>query len=209
MSAFGTTDPFDVRLRPLLTVFMLTAVATAVALLSRTANELLAVALLLDFVPVVGVVVATAVAIARLKRVPCPLIRLVLPVYSYFAGALVGTLAVAHVVAVVIRSIDRARQQQFVYDFHVYSLVLLGVLLIAGGLMVTIETAGLARRHRPAWRTSMSVWTAILAINLPLVPIQSLAIVFSVVAALALLLLGGTRRQFGQESIVEHDDPAG
>lgn len=201
MSVFGTTDCLDVKLRPLLTVFTLTAIATAVALLSRTANELVPVALLLDLVPFVGVVVATAIAIVRLKRVPLPLIRLVLPVYSYFAGALVGTLGVAHVVAVVIRSIDRARQNQFVYNFHVYSLVLLGVLLISGGLMVTIEAAGLARRHRPAWRTSMSVWTAILAINLPLVSIQSFAIVFSVVAALALLLLGGMRRQFGMATL--------
>lgn len=190
----------DVKLRPLLTVFVLTAIATTVAQLLPPARELHPLALLLDFVPFGGVVAATVIAIVRLRRVPLPLIRLLIAVYGYFAGALVGTLGLAHLVAVVIVSIERGRQHQFVYSFRYYSLVLLGVLLIAAGLRAAIEAARLARGHRAAWRTSLSVWTAILAINLPLVPLQGFAVLFSVLAALEVLLLGGLQRHFDVKS---------
>jgi hypothetical protein len=186
----------DVKIRPLLTAFALTAIATTVALLFPPARELLPLALLLDFVPFVGAVAATVIAAVRLRRVPLPLIPLLIAVYGYFAGALVGMLGVAHLVAVVIASINRGRQHQFVYSFHFYSLVLLGMLLIAAGLMSAIEAARLARGQRAAWRASLSVWTAILAINLPLVPLQGFALLFSLLAALELLLLVGMRRHF-------------
>ena len=190
----------DVKFRPLLTVFALTAIATTVAQLFPPARELPSLALLLDFVPLGGVVAATVIAIVRLRRVPLPLIRLLIAVYGYFAGALIGTFGLAHLVAVVIGSIDRGRQGQFVYSFHFYSLVLLGVLLIAAGLIAAIEAARLAQGHRGAWRASLLVWTAILAINLPLVPLQDFAVLFSVLAALKLLLLGGMRRHFDVKS---------
>jgi hypothetical protein len=47
-----------------------------------------------------------------------------------------------------------------------------------------------------------------LAINLPLVPLQGFALLFSVLAALELLLLGGMRRHFDMKltGIHEHDD---
>ncbi len=188
----------DVKFRPLLTVFLLTAIATTVAMLFPPARELLPLALLLDFVPFVGVVAATIIATIRLRRVPLPPIRLLIAVYGYFAGALVGTLGLNHLVAVVIVSIDRMRQHQFVYSFHFYSLILLGMLLIAAGLMAAVESVRLARGHRPAWRASLSVWTAILAINLPLVPLQGFAVLFSVLAALELLLLVSMRRHFDE-----------
>jgi hypothetical protein len=190
----------DMKFRPLLTVFVLTAIATTVAQLFSPARELLPLALLLDLVPFGGVVAATVIATVRLRRVPLPLIRLLIAVYGYFAGALVGTLGLAHLVAVVIGSIDRGRQPEFVYSFRFYSLVLLGVLLIAAGLMAAIEAARLARGHRAAWRASLSVWTAILAINLPLVSLQGFAVLFSVLAALEVLLLGGMRRHFDVKS---------
>lgn len=191
----------DVKLRPLLTVFVLTAIATIVAQLFPPARELLPLALLLDLVPWASVVAATVIATVRLRREPLPLIRLLIAVYGYFAGALVGTLGLAHLVAVVMASIDRGRQHQFVYSFHFYSLILLGVLLFAAGLMAAIQTAGLARGNRPAWRASLSVWTAILAINLPLVSLQGFAVLFSVLAALELLLLVGMRRHFDEGSL--------
>jgi hypothetical protein len=190
----------NVKFRPLLTVFVLTAIATTVAMLLPPARELLPLALLLDFVPFGGVVAATVIATIRLRRVPLPPIRLIIAVYGYFAGALVGTLGLTHLVAVVIESIDRGRQHQFVYSFHFYSLVLLGVLLITVGLMAAIKTARLARGQRAAWRTALLVWTAILAINLPLVSLQGFAVLFTVLAAVELLLLGIMRRHFDVKS---------
>jgi len=190
----------DVMFRPMLTVFVLTAIATAVAMLLPPARGLVPLALLLDSVPFGGVVAATVIATIRLRRVPLPPIRLLIAVYGYFAGALVGTLGLTHLVAVLIVSIDRARQHQFVYSFHFYSLVLLGMLLIAAGLMAAIESVRLARGHRAAWRVSLSVWTTILAINLPLVSLQGFAVLFSVLAAVELLLLVSMRRRFDVKS---------
>ncbi len=190
----------DLKVGSVLAVFVLTAIATAAAQRLPPTRELLPFALLLDLVPFGGAIAVTVIATVRLRRVPLPTIRLLISAYGYFAGALIGTLGLAHVVAVAMVSIDRGRQQQFVYSFNYYSLVLLGVLLIATGLMAARESVRLARGHRAAWCASMSVWTAILAINLPLVSLQGFAVLFSVLAALELLLLGGMRRHFDVKS---------
>ena len=182
--------------RPLLTVMVLTAVATVVAQVWSPSGELLFAAFLLDLVPFGGVALATVSATFRLRRARVAVTRLLLAVYGYFAGALIGTLGVAHLVAVVVASLERARQHQFVYSFHFYSLVLLGALLIVTGLRAAMHAAQLARGHRAAWRESLFVWTAILTINLPLVPLQGFAVGFSLLALIELLLLAGMRRHF-------------
>jgi hypothetical protein len=189
----------DVKFGMLLAVFALTAIAGTVAQILPPAREFVPLALLLDFVPLGGVITATVIVAIRLRRVSVPLIRLLIATYGYFAGALVSTLGLAHTVAVTTGAINRGLQHQFVYSFHFYSVVLLGVLLITVGFMATIETARLAQGNRAAWRASLSISTAILAINLPLVPLQGFAVLFSVLAALELLLLAGTRRQFDAE----------
>lgn len=190
----------DVKFRPLLIVVALTGAATIIAQRLPSSEALIPLGLLLDSVPLGGVVVATVIATRRLRRAPVVLSRLLVAVYGYFAGALISALGAAHLAAVMMASVNRWRQQQFVYGFHFYSLVLLGVLLIATGLIAAIKTAHLARGHRADWRASLSVWAAILAINLPLTPLQGFAIAFSAFAVLALLLLGGIRRQFGAQS---------
>ena len=193
----------DIKLSPLLTVFVLTAIATTAALLYTPARELLPLALLLDLVPFGGVVVATVIAAVRLRRMSLPLTRLLILVYGYFAGALVGALGVAHLVAVIIGAINQAYQYQFVYSFHFYSVILLGMLLIATGFTAVIYVARLARCRHAAWRASLSVWTVILAINLPLVRLQGFAVLFSVFAAVKLLLLVGMRQHFDINSTEE------
>src|SRR5688572_16622576 len=144
----------DVTRRPLLTVFVLTAIATALSQLFPVAREL---ALLLDSIPLIGVVALTVIATVRRRRESVPLSRLVVAVYCYFAGSLIGTLGVAHLVAVVLAAIDRGRHQQFVYNFHFYSLVLLGALLIVAGLMAAVRAVRLAPGARAAWLASLSI----------------------------------------------------
>lgn len=180
---------------PMVTVFVLTAVATTIALYLPPERKVVPLALLLDFVPLGGVVTATAFAVRRFRRASRSQARLLVAVYGYFAGGVVGALGVAHTVAVTMAEVGRARQHHFEYTFRFYSLVLLGVLLIVAGLIATIEAERLARGQRAGWRASLSVWTAILMINLPLVPLQGFAILFSVLAALGLLLLALTPLQ--------------
>ncbi len=181
---------------PLFTVFVLTAIATTVAQLLPPAKEFRPLGLVLDFVPIAGTVIATVIAAMRFKRASVPPMRLFLAVCCYFAGALIGALGVAHIVAVILAAIDQAQHQPFIYNFRFYSLLQLGVLLITAGFMAAIRALSLAGGDRAAWRASLFVWIAILAINLPLVPIQRFAIIFSVLAALELMLLCATRRHF-------------
>ncbi|HEX7708570.1 MAG TPA: hypothetical protein VF701_19065 [Thermoanaerobaculia bacterium] len=114
-----------------------------------------------------------------------------------FAGGLIGALGVAHTSAVV--SLERASRLQFVYTFRLYSLVLFGVLLIVLGLTAAVEAGRLPQGRRAVWRRSVFVWAAILAINLPLVPLQGFAILFSALAGFELLLLFITGRHFNLE----------
>lgn len=178
---------------PMLTVFVLTAIATGIAQRLPPERDLVPLALLLDLVPVGSVAVATALAIRSLRRASLSLVRLLIGAYGYFAGGLVGALGVAHTVAVTMLSVERARQHEFVYSYRFYSLVLLGVLLIVTGLIAAVQAERLARGRRSGRRASVSVWAAILAINLPLVPLQGFAILFSVLAAVELLLLARSR----------------
>jgi hypothetical protein len=110
-------------------------------------------------------------------------------VYCYCAGALVAALGVAHLVAIVLAAIDQGRRQEFVYTFRFYALLQLGVLLVAFGTMAAVRAPRLAPGERAAWRSSFLAWAAILTINLPLVPLQGFAVLFSSLAVLALLCL--------------------
>lgn len=179
----------DVKFAPLLALLVVTAIATSLSHVLPRGRELRQVALLLDLVPFAGAVVATVVTTLRLRRAPLPWIRLATAVFGYFAGALIGALGAAHSVAVIMTAIGRERQNAFVYDFHFYSLLLLGVLLITTGAAGATAAAHLARGDRASWRASIAVWTAILAINVPLIPLQGFAILFSSLAALQLLLV--------------------
>jgi hypothetical protein len=173
---------------PLLTVFVLTAIATAGAQVLPAERDLVPLALLLDLVPMGGVAVATALAIRSLRRASLSLVRLLIGAYGYLAGGLVGAFGVSHTVAVAMVAVERASRHEFVYTYRFYSLVLLGALLIVTGLIAAIEAERLARRGSGR-RASVWVWTAVLAVNLPLVPLQGFAVLFSVLAAVELLLL--------------------
>ena len=186
----------------LLVALILTAIATTVAQLLPPETEFRAAALLLDVVPIGSVIVATLITSIRLWRERLPLIRLANGIYGYFAGAIVGALGVAHLVAVTLAAVDGGRVP-FVYTFRVYSLVLLGVLLVAGGVMAAVQATRVALDQRGAWGASFKVWATILAINLPLVPLQGFAILFSVLSALGLLLLAGVWRRFDVTSAAD------
>ena len=183
-------------MKGILVVFVLTAIATVLAQVLPAARQPAPVGLLLDVVPLAGVATATALAIPRFRRLAPSPIRLLNAIYAYLAGGIVGAFGVAHTAAVTLVAIERAAGQQFVYTYRFYSLLLLGALLITGGLLATLQAARLARGHPAGWRASVAVWAALLAVNLPLVPLQGFAVLFSALATVALLLLAGTKRSF-------------
>lgn len=179
----------DLRVTALFAAIVATVVAGTAAQVVPLANEVAPIAILLDIVPFGSALAAAVITALRLRPVSVSPVRLVVAAFGYFAGALVATLGFAHLVAVVIMAIGRGRQDQFVYNFHFYSVFLLGVLLIAAGAAAAFQAERSGRGRFAAWSRSLWVWSGILVINLPLVPLQGFAVLFSVLASAELLLL--------------------
>jgi hypothetical protein len=77
----------------------------------------------------------------------------------------------------------------FVYDFRVYSLLLLGVVLIGTGIRLLYAAVGLSRRVPGARGTALRTLGIVLAIVAPLIPFQAVfAISLSVLSGFGLLL---------------------
>jgi len=112
---------------------------------------------------------------------------------TFFCGALIGLLGVAHTVAVIGRAL---RGPTFEYNFRLYSLVMLGVSLIAGGLCCLSTSWNVARGDARAWKTALAATTLLLVVNAPLMPIQGFATGFSAFLVVTLLTLIATRRCF-------------
>jgi hypothetical protein len=184
--------------RPLTTAFVFTAITTVVASQIPSASDELRSGILLDLAPFLAVSGFTAIEIRRLRH--DPRIRQALPVaaYLYFSGALIGALGSAHLAAVSVASIERWTLNEFAYDFRFVSLLQLGVSLVAGGFIAAYYAVRTAIGEQDAWRVSLGIWTAILAINLALVPLQGFARLFSLLAAIALAMLVRQRRSFSQ-----------
>jgi len=104
---------------------------------------------------------------------------------SGFGNVIVG---IAHLIAVTVRATSAG--DSFVYDFRVYSLWMLGVLITIPGLVCLRLARPLARGAAPAW--SAAFWSCLFAlgVTVPLIPLQKFAwlpVAFSVVGVAALL----------------------
>ena len=122
---------------------------------------------------------------------------------SLFNGTLIAALGALHLIAVVSRAFSCAGSGPggtFTYDFRFYALVQLGMLLIAGGVACLALAGGLTRGEPRAWRATWWATVALLAINLPLIPVQGLA--FSPFVFVNLVALMVTRRRFGLSTVV-------
>ena len=117
---------------------------------------------------------------------------------TIFCGALIASLGGAHTLAVIGRAL---RRPSFVYDFRLYSLVLLGACQIAGGLRCLSTSWRLARGDARAWRAALAAATLLLIVNVPLMPIQGFAGATTLLSAAMLITLIATGRRF-----VRHTD---
>jgi hypothetical protein len=102
-------------------------------------------------------------------------------------GLLIALLSAVHSITVAV--VAARRDGPLVYDFRFYSLELLGGLLIALGLGLVFAAAGIARGEVMARRAAIGACLGLLAVNLPLMPLQGFAIGFSVFAAIGLAVL--------------------
>ena len=112
---------------------------------------------------------------------------------TFFSGALIAALGSAHTIAVIGRAL---RGPSFVYNFRLYSLVLLGACQIAGGLRCLSTSWRVARGDARAWKAALAATMLLLIVNVPLVPIQGFAGVPFLLLSVTLITLIATRRRF-------------
>lgn len=91
----------------------------------------------------------------------------------------------------------------FVYDFRFYSMLLVGAGMIAPSVVALRQVSGLRRGELAAWRRVLAASVVLLAIHLPMLPMQRAAIfvafgaLVSGLALTSLLSLSAARREFG------------
>ena len=155
---------------------------------------------------VVGAIIWFAVAVRRRRRVAA---LTAIGTFSFSGGTIIAALGALHLIAVVDRAVRGTlgtpafatppipqHGDPFVYDFRFYALLNLGVLLIAGGVACVIPAHRLMRDEPRAWKGTLWATVALLAINLPLMPIQGRAYFLSAFAFVNLVALAATRKRF-------------
>ncbi len=153
------------------------AVEGWVLLPSRSTGSVLAAAV----VAIVGIL-----ALARTRRRPFPRAAAAAGSASY--GLVCSLLISAHLVAVLSRPL-RQGLEAFEYDFRFYALGLVGTLILIQGVRSIASVRGLLAGEGPARRRALSATWILLAVNLPLVPIQDFAVAFAGGGAANALLL--------------------
>jgi hypothetical protein len=105
-------------------------------------------------------------------------------------GAAALALGIAHLVAV----ISHALHTGAAYDFRLYSLGVLGFLLVVPGAVCVRHARGLAKRRRAAWNGAMVSSLVLLAASGPLVPLQPIAMIPGGLALVNVVALLVSRR---------------
>lgn len=168
-----------------LLLFVLTGAGTLSA--RHTSNSVLALAF--DLIPMVGALfVGSAVAI-RLIRHRIARFAVWSVSYACAACALIGSLGVAHLVSV----LAELPGKQFVYDFRMYSLVQLGLILIGSGYLGVACASRMVDGSARSTRHMILVWIIVLGTNAPLMPLQGFAVLFTALGCVGLLNIWLTR----------------
>jgi len=112
---------------------------------------------------------------------------------TFFCGALIASLGSAHTAVVIGRAL---RGPTFVYNFRLYSLVLLGACQMAGGLRCLSMSWRVASGDARAWKSALIATMLLLIVNVPLIPIQGFAGATSMIAVVTLITLIAAGRRF-------------
>ena len=136
-------------------------------------------------------------AAARRRRVPGALVAAA--AIDLYCGVVIASLGTMHLLAVVGRALagkGSGPGGTFVYDFRFYSLLLFGVALMTPALAALTAVRRLTRGDAAAGRVAESASVALLALNIPLVPIQAFAMAPTLFALVNLVALWSARRHF-------------
>jgi hypothetical protein len=146
----------------------------------------------LDFAVLITIGLTTAVWVRWLWRRDIRGRALAASAWLGFVGLALVVMLLAHCLDVLSRLYIGTAYTggAFVYNFHVYSLLLLGALLIWSGVQLLRDAVGLSRQDPPARAGALRTLGLVLAIVLPLMPFQAFfAILLSVLSGIAALLV--------------------
>lgn len=130
---------------------------------------------LTDVLVLLLVFAGTAASAAMLRRQSFRGRSLFVGVWLSFYGLVLTAMMLAHSVEILYRTVASGVQggaATRAYDFRLYSLLLLGALLIWAGVECLRAAPGLSRGSRSARRTALRATLAVLAIVVPLIPLQ-------------------------------------
>ena len=105
------------------------------------------------------------------------------------SGSTIAMLGVIHFAAVTRLELRRSPVH---YDFRVYALLLLGVTLTVLGTWLAAASVRFARGEMAAGRPAISAAVALLVVNVPLGPLQGIAVLLCLLVAVSLAALLAT-----------------
>jgi hypothetical protein len=123
--------------------------------------------ILLGSIALAGVVWMSSVILAARQRQACAKL-LFLAVIDGICGLTNLVLGAGHLTAVVVRALTVEAAHS--YDFRRYSLVMVGFLTCAGGLICLLNVGGLLKRSNCAWKNALWASALLVTVNAPLIP---------------------------------------
>jgi hypothetical protein len=174
-----------------------TPTIAAIALLCGT-GRMNYLDILLGSIALVGVVWMSSVILAARQRQACARL-LFLAVIDGICGLTNLVLGAGHLTAVVVRALTVEAAHS--YDFRRYSLVMVGFLTCAGGLICLLNVGGLLKHSNCAWKNALWASALLVTVNAPLIPLQSFAVLLtsvSVTNVIGLLWVQQFLRQEGK-----------
>jgi hypothetical protein len=151
------------------------------------------------FVLMIGMIIGSIGFAVAMRRRGVPGALVAAAAIVLYCGVVVASLGTMHLLAVVGRALagrGSGPGGTFVYDFRFYSLLLFGVTLITPAMAALTAVRRITRADAAGGRVAVSASLVLLALNIPLVPIQAFAMAPSVFALANLVALWSARKHF-------------
>ena len=118
--------------------------------------------------------------------------------YDLAAGSFMFIFSVIHLIAILSQPFTgkSGRGETFEYNFRFYSLIIIGVLLAVPAFLCFRSARGLIWQASDSWNRAVRWSIVLLAVNIPLIPIQGFAVGFTAFTAVNLSLLFTSRKYF-------------
>ena len=162
-----------------------------------------------DVVVLLAIALTTTVWVVRLWRRGVRGLRFAISAWLGFLGLVLIVALAAHCLDILSRLYAGASADGpvFTYNFRIYSLLLLGVMLIGAGINLLRAALGLSRGMASGRRSALRTLGLVVAIVLPLIPFQAFfAVPLGVLSAVTLPLVAWFRdasRSHGTDRFLE------